>query len=273
MPSVLTICGSLRRDSIHNRLLTVAESELDRLGVTNRRLDSLRDLPRFNEDLDTDIHRPPTATDLLADVAAADAILLATPTYNGSMPSGIKDLIDWCSRPIGNGVIRGRKFGLITASPGPRGGGAGLEYLQRALPALGATLIKPAVSLPQVHTNFDSDGTLAKTTTGLILDIARAVALTSKGAEVANEPDQQRFEIRIGGPSPTLLGFAEYRTVGDRVDLPHTVTKPEFGGQGVASFLIREVLDRLRTDGKSVIASCSFVAKFIHDNPEYQSLE
>ncbi len=271
MPSVLTICGSLRTQSFHNRLLTFAESELDRLGVATQRLKNLRDLPRFDEDLDDDERRPELVTDLLSKVVSVDAVLLSTPTYNGSLPSAVKDVIDWCSRPLGAGPIRGRKIGLIAASPGPHGGAPGLEYLQRVLRALGATVIKPIVALPEVHNAFGVD-TLSAAVSRHILDVSRSVALAAKGAEVVDDPVLQRFEIRTGGPTPALLGFVDYRSMGDRIELPHTVTQPEFEGQGVASALIREVLDRLRADEKQVIPSCWFVAKFIENNAEYQSM-
>ena len=270
MPYVLTVSGSLRKDSFHTRLLSIGETELQRLGVDTDRVD-LRELPRFDEDFDNDEFRPGAVAALLAKVSSADAILIATPTYNGSLPSGVKDFLDWCSRPLGAGALRGHKVGLIAASPGPRGGAPGLEYLQRILPALGSTLLKPIVSVPSVHSAFDPEGVVSTEVSSQLLDIARCVALAAKGAQVIDEPSSQRYELRLGPDGP-VVGFADYRIVGDYVELPHTVTQPEFGGQGIASALIRDVLDQIRTQDRRVIPSCEFVARFIEKNPEYQTM-
>lgn len=84
--------------------------------------------------------------------------------------------------------------------------------------------------------------------------------------EVTDAQESSRFEIRDDG---VLAGFADYRLQGGRMVFPHTEIDPAFGGRGLAKTLIREALDTARARGLQVVPLCSFVAKFIRDNPDY----
>ena len=97
--NVLVLVGSLRTDSLNRRL---AEAALDHLpaGVTGTVFEGLADLPHYSQDLDAE-PLPRVAADLREAVAAADALLVVTPEYNGSLPSALKNAIDWASRPRG----------------------------------------------------------------------------------------------------------------------------------------------------------------------------
>ena len=87
---------------------------------------------------------------------------------------------------------------------------------------------------------------------------------------VTNNEQTGRYEGRTA--DGMVVGFAAYRRRGDHVDLPHTVTVPRFGGQGVASTVVRAALDDIRSQGRKVIPTCSFVADFIRQNDEYADL-
>lgn len=81
--------------------------------------------------------------------------------------------------------------------------------------------------------------------------------------------DAGRFELRVDG---VLASIADYRVMGDRVMMPHTVTALGYRGQGLAGEVVRAALDDARARGLQVVPMCSFVAELIDANPEYQEL-
>ncbi|HNA50020.1 MAG TPA: NADPH-dependent FMN reductase, partial [Mycobacterium sp.] len=102
---VLVLLGSLRAASINRQLAELAaESAPDGVAVTI--YEGLGELPFYNEDLDTDA-APAAVAALRAAATAADAALVVTPEYNGSIPGVLKNAIDWLSRPFGNGALKG----------------------------------------------------------------------------------------------------------------------------------------------------------------------
>src|SRR5690606_5488758 len=120
---VVGIAGSLRKGS-YNRGLLRAAQELLPEGVT---LDvcELHGIPVFSEDDEKD---PPQAVvDLKQRIRAADAVLIATPEYNYSIPGGLKNAIDWASRPYGDSAWLGKPVAIMGASIG-RLGSARAQY-------------------------------------------------------------------------------------------------------------------------------------------------
>jgi len=95
---VLAVSGSLRRDS-HNTMLLRAAEELAPEGVEFEFYDELEFVPPYNEDRDGD-EAPLGAVQLRARIADADALLIATPEYNSSVPGQLKNAVDWASRPV-----------------------------------------------------------------------------------------------------------------------------------------------------------------------------
>jgi chromate reductase, NAD(P)H dehydrogenase (quinone) len=279
-PRVLTICASLRAGSHHATLLKAAEAELARLGATVTRYAHLADIPHYDEDLD--VEPPQIVAELRAAVGAADAVLIASPTYNFSIPGGLKDLIDWTSRPWGKAAFAATPVGIITASTGSGAGVAGAEYLEKILSMLsgGETetgvvggIVKPITNIAKVTKTFSESGELDQPTTKAIGATVQALVLAGRGAKVANNEAARRFEISIGrvvvGYTDYLLS-AELRAEGTpTIELPHTVTLPEFRGQGVASVLVRAMLQQIATTEpfRQVVPTCPFVADFIEANP------
>ncbi len=109
---ILGISGSLRRDSYNTRLLAAAADALPD-GVELVRWDGLAAVPPFDEDAEAG-PAPAAVADLRAAIAAADAVLFATPEYNGSVPGQLKNALDWVSRPYATNPLRN--------TPGGRGG-------------------------------------------------------------------------------------------------------------------------------------------------------
>ncbi len=122
--NVLTLVGSLRAASVNRQLAELAaESAPD--GVTVTVYDGLGDLPHYNEDLDTEDAPAPPVVALRAAAAQADAALVVTPEYNGSIPGVLKNAIDWLSRPYGNGALKDKPLAVIGSALGQYGGGVG----------------------------------------------------------------------------------------------------------------------------------------------------
>lgn len=85
---------------------------------------------------------------------------------------------------------------------------------------------------------------------------------------VTENPELERYEIHVGSE---LAGFAEYRGTDPRA-FTHTEVAEAFGGQGLATALIRAMLDDMRSRGVAVVPLCPFVAKFLGEHPDYLDL-
>jgi NAD(P)H-dependent FMN reductase len=118
--TVLTLVGSLRAASVNRQLAELAaESAPD--GVVVSIYEGLGDLPFYNEDIDT-ADAPESVRALRAAAAEADAALVVTPEYNGSIPAVLKNAIDWLSRPFGNGALKDKPLAVVGAALGRYGG-------------------------------------------------------------------------------------------------------------------------------------------------------
>lgn len=117
---VLVLVGSLRAASVNRQLAELAVEQAPD-GVELRIFDRLGELPFYNEDIDTaDVAEPVVA--LRAAAGEADAALVVTPEYNGSIPGVLKNAIDWLSRPFGNGALKGKPLAVVGAALGQYGG-------------------------------------------------------------------------------------------------------------------------------------------------------
>jgi NAD(P)H-dependent FMN reductase len=118
--TVLVLVGSLRAQSVNRQLAQLA-ADVAPEGVTLVPFDRLGELPFYNEDIDNDDVAEPVKA--LRRVAAdADAALVVTPEYNGSIPGVLKNAIDWLSRPFGNGALKDKPAAVIGGSYGQYGG-------------------------------------------------------------------------------------------------------------------------------------------------------
>jgi NAD(P)H-dependent FMN reductase len=117
---ILALVGSLRAGS-HNRQLAEAAVMHAPEGVEVDIFEGLAELPFYNQDIDTP-GNVPSADALRAAVAGADALLLCSPEYNGTMPALLKNAIDWISRPFGAGAISGKPVAVVGAAHGAYGG-------------------------------------------------------------------------------------------------------------------------------------------------------
>ncbi len=145
---VLGIAGSLRSGS-HNRELLRLAAATRPDGVEFETWDGLRDLPAFDED---DEERPPLAVARLrAAVDSADAVLLAVPEYNGSIPGALKNALDWASRPARSSSFRGKPVAVIGASTGSFGGVWAQAETRKVLGLMGARVVGDELPVGKAH--------------------------------------------------------------------------------------------------------------------------
>jgi chromate reductase len=155
---ILGIAGSLRRGS-HNRRLLRAAGETLPPGAELVEWDGLRGLPIFDEDLEND---PPAAVrEFLRAVDDADALLVATPEYNASVPGGLKNALDWASRPFPDNVLREKPSAVIGASTGLFGAVWAQAEVRKALAASGARVLDSELPVGMADGAFTEDGALA----------------------------------------------------------------------------------------------------------------
>src|SRR3954454_20514206 len=156
---VLGISGSLRQDS-HNTELLRAAATLLPSGVEFELYDGLRDVPPYDEDEES---TPPAAVVRLRErIAAADAVLFATPEYNGSIPGALKNALDWVSRPMASTPLRGKPVAVVGASTGLFGAVWAQAELRKVLQTIGAKVVDRELPLMQAHEQFGEDGRLAE---------------------------------------------------------------------------------------------------------------
>jgi NAD(P)H-dependent FMN reductase len=123
---VLALVGSLRAGSVNRQIAELA-AQVAPEGVVVTVFEGLGELPFYNEDIDdamnSEVDQAPAAVAALRGAAAeADAALVVTPEYNGTIPGVVKNAIDWLSRPFGNGALQGKPLAVIGGSMGQYGG-------------------------------------------------------------------------------------------------------------------------------------------------------
>jgi NAD(P)H-dependent FMN reductase len=150
---ILALVGSLRSGS-DNRRLAEAAVKLAPNGVSVEIFEDLADVVLYNEDNDQP-GAVAAADRLRAEVQSADALLLVTPEYNGTMSAALKNAIDWISRPFGAGVITGKPTAVIGTSHGQYGGVWAHDDARKSARIAGANVLDGlALSVPAAHTRF-----------------------------------------------------------------------------------------------------------------------
>lgn len=168
MTALIALAGSTRRASYNRRLLHLASAELEALGATVDLVEpEAMDIPIYNGDFQ-DAEGIPDAVVALHDrFAAAQGIIVATPEYNGAFSPVLKNTIDWVSR-VDMGVFRPRLIGLLSTSPGRRGGVHGMGMLAQVFAYLGATVHDSHFSLPSAGHVFAGDGLVTEEAARLV---------------------------------------------------------------------------------------------------------
>jgi len=153
---VLAIAGSVRRDSWNRKLL---ENAAELLPAGAELWDGLKEVPPYDEDDDVQPVPAPVAR-LRAAIAGADAIIVATPEYNSSIPGVLKNAIDWASRPLATNVLRNKLVAVVGASTGAFGAVWAQAELRKVLAATGARVVEGEVAVGHASERFDQNGRL-----------------------------------------------------------------------------------------------------------------
>ena len=166
---ILGIPGSLRAGSLNRELLRLAAEELPE-GVELVVYDGLAQVPPYDQDLD-DL-QPDEVERLKAEIAAADAVLVATPEFNGSIPGQLKNTLDWVSRPLAENPIRSKPVAVIGASTSSFGGIWAQRELKKVLGIMGAVVLDIELAVPKAHGVLDEPDSELR---AQLRDVARAL--------------------------------------------------------------------------------------------------
>lgn len=154
---ILGIAGSLRKQSYNLGALRAAQ-QLAPEGVTIDIFD-LNGIPLYSQDLDG--APPARVTEFKAAIRAADAILIATPEYNYSIPGVLKNAIDWASRPYGDSAWSGKPVAIMGASVGQIATARAQYHLRQVFVFLNMHVLnQPEVMIGSAGERFDRDGNL-----------------------------------------------------------------------------------------------------------------
>lgn len=176
---VLGISGSLRAGSYNSALLTAAAAELP-AHIEFREWRGLETLPAYDEDADGPVPVPAVAR-LRRAIAGADALLIATPEYNQSIPGALKNALDWASRPFPGNSLRGKPVAVMGASTGPFGAVWAQAELRKVLKTIGASVLETELPVPAAPDAFAADGRLreprlAATLRGIVTELIQQTA-------------------------------------------------------------------------------------------------
>jgi chromate reductase, NAD(P)H dehydrogenase (quinone) len=163
--SLLGICGSTRKASLNAALLRTVGEQLPE-DATMTVYEGLEKLPIFNSDLP----EPPGVLALKGAIAAADGVIFAVPEYNYSIPGGLKNALDWVSRPPATSPMRGKPIALVGAATGMSGTiRAQLHLRQILVYSDSICMAQPEVLIPRAHERF-ADGQLTDPSTRELIE-------------------------------------------------------------------------------------------------------
>jgi chromate reductase, NAD(P)H dehydrogenase (quinone) len=155
--TVLGFAGSLRRGS-YNKYLLRAAADLLPQDLTLEIFD-IAGIPTFNQDIEGDM--PLKVKEFKSKIREADAVLIATPEYNYSVPGVLKNAIDWASRPYGDNPFNDKPVAIMSASVGMLGGARAQYHLRQIFVFLNMHPVNgPEVIVTFAQNKFDANGKL-----------------------------------------------------------------------------------------------------------------
>jgi len=172
---IIVVSGSLRAGSFTTALCRAIVAGASGDSATFVMRDYVRELPIYDGDLDTETP-PRVVADMRRELAESHAVLIGTPEYNYNIPGGLKNFVDWASRPFAKHSLIGRRMGVFGCAPGDRGGKASVEYLRNMIPLFGATLVGPELLFPKINTKIGTDGSVDGTVLAPLLALVSELA-------------------------------------------------------------------------------------------------
>jgi NAD(P)H-dependent FMN reductase len=151
---IIALVGSLRAGSTNRQLAEAAVKHAPE-GVDVEVFEGLADVPFYNEDIDVESGVPAAAAALRAAAEQADAFLLFSPEYNGTMPAVLKNAIDWLSRPYGAGALSGKPVAVVGTAFGQYGGVWAQDAARKSAQIAGGAVLEDVkLSIPGSLTRF-----------------------------------------------------------------------------------------------------------------------
>lgn len=177
--TILGFAGSLRKGSYNKALLRTTKDLLP--PGTSLEIFDLEGIPAFSQDLEG--NPPEKVKEFKTKIRAADALLVATPEYNYSIPGVLKNAIDWASRPYGDNAFEGKPVAIMSASIGMLGGARAQYHLRQVFVFLNMHPVnRPEVMMPMAADKVNGGGVVTdETTRNLVRDLMKnLVAWTIK---------------------------------------------------------------------------------------------
>ncbi len=173
---IVGLVGSLRKDSFNKVIMEQAlkscppTAEIEILGI---------ELPLFNQDLENNL--PQKVKDFKAKIKVADAILIASPEYNYSIPGVLKNAIDWASRPYGDNSLESKPVAIMSASIGMLGGARMQYHLRQSFVFLNMfALNRPEVIVPFAQEKIENGEVKDEKTREKIEELVEALIVFTK---------------------------------------------------------------------------------------------
>ncbi len=167
--NIVAFSGSTRSDSYNKKLIQEAAMMARKMGAKVTVIDlKYFPIPFYDGDLEAKQGLPEAVKKLRKLLLKSDGVIIASPEYNGSLSAVLKNTIDWLSRGEEGGtnydVFTGRKFAVMSASPGRGGGVRSLAHLEKILGDLGAKVLETQVAVPEAYNQFNEQGALSNET-------------------------------------------------------------------------------------------------------------
>lgn len=181
---ILGLCGSMRKESYNGFVLKAAQA-LVPAGAQLEMIE-LHGIPIFNQD--EELAPPEAVLEFKRRILAADAILFATPEYNYSLPGGLKNAIDWASRPYGQSAWLGKPAAVMGVSVGSLGTVRAQYHLRQILVTLDMPVVnQPEVMIGNAAQRFDQSGALTdEPTRKIIQKLLRALVHLTRTQRAGN---------------------------------------------------------------------------------------
>ncbi|MFF4314738.1 NADPH-dependent FMN reductase [Streptomyces sp. 900105755] len=182
MSEIVLMSGSVRDGSYNSAVVATLRR------IVDERFEGARvtvvhpaELPFYDEDMDA-ANGSEAALRMRNRVAAADVLVISTPSYNGAAPGVLKNALDWLSRPYGDSCLDGRTVALTSASPGPRGAVDAQPGLAEVLGHSGALVVEhPPVAVANAEELLTADGEFkARETVAALESLLRAALAAAR---------------------------------------------------------------------------------------------
>jgi len=172
---IVLVAGSLRSGSYTKVLLGRAGQLVpDRFQVIES--DDVRALPHYDADLDGE-RAPETVRRARATLATAAAVIIATPEYNSSIPGGLKNWVDWVTRPVRQHVLVGKPVAVLGGAPNARGAATAVNWLGTLLDRLGAVVAGVPLAVPEIATEIEPGGSVSDAVDRQLVDLIDALVM------------------------------------------------------------------------------------------------